>query len=235
MSSAAGKEWVSEQRQAASLHRKLAHPTCASGGSSSAWPTPTGIHADRGNHDEPVENYQKRVTDYEEGRAKGKPGKRLGVAVNWPTPDVSVEKYRLQGKTQQSESLEALARRGILTSSLPCGRWLNDPRINTTQQVTTSVSMDTVHDTTSASRSAMNAHQMTSSREASSSMTANLFEVGPVDLANTNTTGNRQGLLNPAWVETLMGFPSGWTDSVRLATLSYQQSQREHSQPSGES
>jgi len=42
------------------------------------WPTPTGIHADRGNHDEPVENYEQRVRDYEEGRAKGKPGKSLG-------------------------------------------------------------------------------------------------------------------------------------------------------------
>jgi hypothetical protein len=55
------------------------------------------------------------------------------------------------------------------------------------------------------------------------------------DQENTNTTGNRQGLLNPAWVETLMGFPSGWTDCVRLATLSCQPSQREHSQRSGES
>ena len=35
----------------------------------------------RGNHDEPVENYLKRVRDYEEGRTKGKPGKSLGVAV----------------------------------------------------------------------------------------------------------------------------------------------------------
>ena len=33
---------------------------------------------DQGNHDEPVENYQKRVKDYEEGRAKGKPGRVLG-------------------------------------------------------------------------------------------------------------------------------------------------------------
>jgi DNA (cytosine-5)-methyltransferase 1 len=51
------------------------------------WPTPTVGHAQRGNHDEPVENYLQRVKDYEEGRAKGKPGKSLGVAVRmWPTP-----------------------------------------------------------------------------------------------------------------------------------------------------
>ena len=57
------------------------------------WPTPTGIHADRGNHDEPIENYNKRVKDYEDGRAKGKPGKSLGVAVRqtktWATPQVT--------------------------------------------------------------------------------------------------------------------------------------------------
>ena len=54
------------------------------------WPTPTVGHAQRGNHDEPVENYLQRVKDYEEGRAKGKPGKSLGVAVRmWPTPRVS--------------------------------------------------------------------------------------------------------------------------------------------------
>ena len=39
------------------------------------FPTPTGIHADRGNHDEPLENYEKRVKDYEDGKTKGKPGK----------------------------------------------------------------------------------------------------------------------------------------------------------------
>lgn len=56
------------------------------------WPTPTVAHAVRGNHDEPIENYQQRVLDYEEGRAKGKPGKSLGMAVriedkeSWPTP-----------------------------------------------------------------------------------------------------------------------------------------------------
>ncbi len=213
MSSATWKKWVTEQRQECSLHRKWAHHTCVSDGLSSVswrtpaanpsgisverlegdighrmydketgrlaqvgldqqvrwstpratsinetqesaqermarlqqegrqtggtrslqndvqknWPTPTGIHADRGNHDEPVENYQKRVTDYEEGRSKGKPGKSLGVAA------------------------------------------------------------------------------------------------GLTDQDNPNTNGNSPGLLNPAWVEQLMGFPSGWTDSVRSATLFYQQ------------
>lgn len=42
-------------------------------------PTPTAMHVR--NHDEPVENYEQRVLDYEEGRTKGKPGKSTGVAV----------------------------------------------------------------------------------------------------------------------------------------------------------
>lgn len=136
------------------------------------WPTPTGIHADRGNHDEPVANYQKRVKDYEDGKTKGKPGKSLGVAVNWPTPDASGEKYRLSGNSQQSKSLEALSRQGRVASGLAVPE-------------------------------------------------------------NHNTNGNIPELLNPDWVEQLMGFPSGWTDCVRLATQSYQQSQQEHSQNSG--
>ena len=75
------------------------------------WPTPTMSHVERGNNDEPLENYQKRVKDYEEGRAKGKPGKSLGVAArqqeNWATPQardhkdtqgVSLERMNPQGK-----------------------------------------------------------------------------------------------------------------------------------------
>ena len=69
----------------------MKHPGCRN---IENWPTPTGIHADRGNHDEPLENYEKRVEDYEEGKTKGKPGKSLGVAarmegLNWPTPRTS--------------------------------------------------------------------------------------------------------------------------------------------------
>ena len=83
------------------------------------WPTPTPIHATRGNHDEPVEKYQKRVRDYEEGRAKGKPGKSLGVAVNWPTPTTGENNYRLNKGPDNSLSercLGAMARSGLLDS-----------------------------------------------------------------------------------------------------------------------
>ena len=79
------------------------------------WPTPTGIHADRGNHDEPLENYEKRVEDYEEGKTKGKPGKSLGVAarmneVNWATPQVT-DSTR-DNQIRKSEDLTDAAKKG---------------------------------------------------------------------------------------------------------------------------
>lgn len=114
------------------------------------WPTPTGIHADRNNHNEPIENYQKRVKDYYSGKAKGKPGKSLGVAArtNWPTP---------------------------------CAE---DPRIGYQNRHTTKPS---------------NINLPTRVRD------------GLPDPDNPNTNGNPRGQLNPDWVETLMGFPIGWT------------------------
>lgn len=43
---------------------------------------------------------------------------------------------------------------------------------------------------------------------------------GRADPEKTSTTGNRRAQLNPDWVETLMGFPPGWTDCGRWETLS---------------
>jgi len=57
--------------------------SAAAGG---AWPTPTVSHVTRGNHDEPIEDYLARVEDYNAGRAKGKPGKSLGIAVRMLEP-----------------------------------------------------------------------------------------------------------------------------------------------------
>ncbi len=51
------------------------------------FPTPTTIHAERGNHNEPVKNYLQRVEDYHQRKIKGKPGMSLGVAVRmFPIP-----------------------------------------------------------------------------------------------------------------------------------------------------
>jgi hypothetical protein len=42
-------------------------------------PTPTAMHVR--NHDEPIEKYQQRVQDFNEGKTLGKPGASTGVAV----------------------------------------------------------------------------------------------------------------------------------------------------------
>gem|GEM_PF-1320216 len=40
-------------------------------------------------------------------------------------------------------------------------------------------------------------------------------------VSSEEAAGKMSGSLNPTWVEWLMGFPLGWTDSKRLETLSY--------------
>ncbi len=161
------KQWVTEQRQDSSRRRKSVQPTLEKDGSFSQWPTPTPIHAIRGNHDEPVDKYQKRVRDYEEGRAKGKPGKSLGVAVNWPTPTV------MEG--------------GKISCSANYGQkgLSNHPSIQgEPTRKKHSKSQDGLHDP-----------------------------------SHSSTLGNSQGLLNPDWVDQMMGFQTGWTDLGRWGTL----------------
>jgi len=51
-------------------------------------PTPTAMHVR--NHEEPIEKYEQRVLDYEEGRTKGKSGPSLGLALRW-----TKKEYRL--------------------------------------------------------------------------------------------------------------------------------------------
>lgn len=95
----------------------LEPPTAAN--DSGYWPTPTVAHVQYRNHDEPIGNYLKRVKDYEEGRARGKPGKSLGVAVRlWPTPAAHEGRLGYQrrdtGKkgTQKSLSTEVIDEAG---------------------------------------------------------------------------------------------------------------------------
>jgi hypothetical protein len=44
-------------------------------------PTPTSMHVR--NHDEPIEKYQQRIEDYNQGKTLGKPGASTGLAVRW--------------------------------------------------------------------------------------------------------------------------------------------------------
>ena len=127
MSSATWKEWILGRRRDALRREKSARHTAGGDGSSSAFATLTA----KANQMSPYML------------------KHPGCAAIWPTPDASVEKYRLQGNTQQSRSLEAMGRTGLLA--------------------------------------------------------------GPRLQGNHSKKTNRPALLNPDWVEMLMGFPVGWT------------------------
>jgi len=147
------------------------------------WPTPTFAHVAFGNHDEPVENYLKRVKDYEEGRAKGKPGKSLGVAVRlWPTPTVQ-------------------------DSNKATKRWREDYQNNLTAAVFNPERMFP----TPTSRDYKGGYTTESlTRKDGKSRAMDALPNAVLDGKGVETcTG---GQLSPTWVEWLMGWPLEWTD-----------------------
>ena len=167
MCSKTWKAWVTERRQDALRRAKSALHTGDVAGSFLAWPTATAVHADRGNHDEPIEKYLSRVRDYEEGRSKGKPGKSLGVAVRmeWPTA-TSRDWKDSPGMSFEREGRGSEGRVDLL------------PRM--------------------------------------------VYRDGRLHRDANSKDGNPLGLLNPAFVECLMGyeFEPGWTDLEHWVTQS---------------
>jgi len=59
-----------------------------------------------------------------------------------------------------------------------------------------------------------------------------VYHAGRPAPASPSTDGSRLGLLNPDWVEALMGLPAGWTDCASSVTESSQPPQSSHSAPS---
>jgi len=57
---------------------------------------------------------------------------------------------------------------------------------------------------------------------------------GLVGQSNLNDGGNRRERLNPAWVESLLGLPSSWTDCASSETESFQQPPHSPSEPCSE-
>ncbi len=265
------KTWrdaVSAARSDCLQRRKSAHLTDGSASSSSAWPTPTGIHASRGNHDEDLENYERRVQDYKDGKAKGKPGKSLGVAVRmWPTPTQKNDP-RHTTKTGVSHSGTSLidavriwptprASTGGADQREKTGLNLAGvvrlwPTATTRDWKGTYVTLvrkdgkkrgdllpDAVNieeggaklsisqtapetskeesasapagSTTSSAEAQVRPRTESSTQRSEESSTVDPSKAGPPDQENSKRTGSRPGPLNPTWVETLMGLPSGWT------------------------
>ncbi len=257
MSSATWKAWVSKQRQDSSQRRKLAHPTSESDGSSWAWPTPTGIHAQRGNHDEPISNYEKRVQDYYDGKAKGNPGKSLGMAVSmvevrrWPTPKAHMaqETGAPSEFTHHTKSLTAEVHRENWPtptagegSKIPSSANFGQTGLSNHPEMVGNPLREKLHKSgkwpTPTARDGKNAYAENKLIRKDGKLRNLLPESaayadGQHDLESNKKTGNRPGLLNATWVDALMGFPIGWTDLEPWAMQWYQTAQPRPSQNSG--
>ena len=106
---------------------------------------------------------------------------RESESLSWPTPDASVEKFRLGGNSQQSRSLEAMGRRGELSPP----------------------------DLVNRNSIGKNPEQWPTPLEDDAN-NVNPSEKRRATLV-THTSKKLGGKLNPSWVEQLMGVPVGWT------------------------
>ena len=133
-------------------------------------------------------------------------------SLNYPTPDSSVEKYRLGGNSQQSNSLEAMARRGELSQqtlgkSNTIGKnpelW-GTPRSSMANKPT---------------KKQINMGSPKKKREDMVALWATPIQTDsknvPYQMSKgkkiTRLMGQAEGRLNPNWVEQLMGLKVGWT------------------------
>ena len=198
MSSATWKKWVTEQRQDALQQRKLAHHICGSDGSSLVWPTPRTITGGA----ESAERKQ------ELGRTASGGGDLQAAVKNWPTP-----KSCEPGMSAKTTG-RAVSKSTHLTTQVAIAEGMIDKNTHNLNNWPTPTGQDA-------------SNNGGPSQRVRNTPPLNVV-AGQHDPDNLNTNGNRRGLLNPAWVETLMGFPTGWTDCVRLATQLFQQSQQEH-------
>lgn len=248
MCSKTWKAWVTERRQDALRRAKSALHTGDVAGSFSAWPTATAVHADRGNHDEPIEKYLSRVRDYDEGRSKGKPGKSLGVAVRmeWPTPrtpsggaESAARKKELGRTASGGGDLTSAVREwptptaaegGKIPSSPNYGNkgLSNHPAIVGEPTRPKGEKSRPKEWPTATSRDWKDSPGMSFEREGRGSegrvdlLPRMVYRDGRLHRDANSKDGNPLGLLNPAFVECLMGyeFEPGWTDLEHWATQS---------------
>jgi len=185
MSSESWKDWVIEQRREYSVRLKSAHLIRESG--STSWATPQAF-----DHVNIVRTPEKLAQTRAEKNA-GCMNLREQVhypemdhsrkaAKNWPTVTVGEEKYRIKGNSQASKCLSAMAVRGELGPPDQAN-----------------------HSTTGKSQGSWSTPQARDWK-------------GPEGRAYKGQTKDlpsqteAQGKLNPDWVESLMGLPTGWTD-----------------------
>ena len=157
-------------------------------------------------------------------------------SLSWPTPDASVEKFRLGGNSQQSRSLEAMGRRGELSPQDPVnhsstGKSQESPGKSPKNWQTFAPGTN--------GRGGIPHRQVVKALLNNEPVTTQVLTVDQVfaeeikkknwptpledDANNVNPSEKRRatlvthtskklgGKLNPNWVEQLMGVPVGWT------------------------
>ena len=110
-----------------------------------------------------------------------------------PTPCANEDSFRLNGSSQQSKTLEAMARRGELkTAGSAC--------------IVDRMSFQAAHATT------MNLDVISAESGHTHSTTASKMDAYIVEVSSQDGMTYQPGPLNPQFVEVMMGLPIGWTD-----------------------
>ena len=216
MSSENWKDWVTTQRQEFSQRVKLAHLTSESVSSSLAWPTARTSDAEGGRIQTEITEDGFRSKRHQSNQYFGA---KLRDAVetyeekkNWATPQAfdHVNLVRTPEKLAQTRAEK------------------NAGCMNLREQVHYP-DMDHSRKSwpTARARDWKDTPGCAPSKIGDVSLAREVY--GQQDQPKPSTNGKSQGLLNPSWVEQLMGLPVGWTDLGSWATESSQQQQPEPS------
>jgi hypothetical protein len=154
-----------------------------------SFPTPRTSDAEGGRIDTFIEDGVFKSKRHKSNQTFG--AKLRDAVESFPTPTASEDKFRLQGNSQQSRCLEALARTGKLE---PTKGW------------PTPMQRD---------------WRDTANSKDSRDLTLPSTVFGQTDQTNSKD-GGKNHVLNPSWVEQLMGVPHEWTDFGSWETESCQ-------------
>lgn len=117
----------------------------------------------------------------------------MKISCSLPTPCANEDSFRLNGSSQQSKTLEAMARRGELkTAGSAC--------------IVDRMSFQAAHATT------MNLDVISAESGHTHSTTASKMDAHIVEVSSQDGMTYQPGPLNPQFVEVMMGLPIGWTD-----------------------
>ena len=212
--------WVTERRQAYSARKKLAHLTDASESSSWVW---QAEQCGRWLNDPRFPATWDGAPELSGAskNAKNAHPKTSGIALAWPTPTVSQQK---RGKNAQGGAglPEAMSNWPTPTArDYKSGQASERTHARNARPLSEAV---VKHETTNwPTPTAGDADKISSKprpgmRHQNYLNNCPMLRDGPHGQANPSGPKNRPALLNPDWVETLMGLPIGWTDLGSWAT-----------------